>query len=99
MYGENKIKPCPFCGAEITKLNFNDNADSCKWGRRLEYRMLKKGERLKKGDEWQIDCDEEWKKIPKQWVDLPIEYPTNTTFGRFKIKVRREDASRHQENK
>lgn len=54
------------------------------------YRLLKEGETMLQGDELQNVNTGKWEPIPEPWGNkCKVVYDNTTTFGRFKMKVRR----------
>ena len=51
--------------------------------------LLKEGDLMQEGDEWESPVTGLWDNIPTSWVGLKVSYDETTTFGRQKVKVRR----------
>jgi hypothetical protein len=51
--------------------------------------LLKEGDTMQEGDEWESPVTELWDNIPTNWIGLKVSYDESTTFGRQKVRVRR----------
>ena len=55
----------------------------------MKYGLVEDGDIFKKGDEMFLDSSHEWVPIPEEWHGMKIIRDETTTFGRFKMLVRR----------
>jgi hypothetical protein len=51
--------------------------------------LLKEGDRMREGDEWESPVTGLWDDIPTTWIGKRISYDKSNTFSRQQIKIRR----------
>lgn len=55
----------------------------------MEYGLVEDGDSFQKGDEIYNEMNREWQPVPDQWFGMKVIRDESTTFGRFKMLVRR----------